>query len=127
MVFYDDGDTNWIDLDGREDEDENAEISHGGGEREDRARAIFESITMPECVLQIPSSSKPPQSSSLDIHAVADGFTWRPDERDSRRSTPAGRRKCPGLCVHFWLGNTASQTLRQWKRPQSLNMVPYSM
>ncbi|KAF7976738.1 hypothetical protein HWV62_5710 [Athelia sp. TMB] len=52
MVFYDDGDGNWVDMggDGDSDSDENPEISHGGGEREDRARAIFETITMPDHV-----------------------------------------------------------------------------
>ncbi|KAF7970980.1 hypothetical protein HWV62_22471 [Athelia sp. TMB] len=48
MVFYDDGDGNWVDMGGDGDEDEIPEISHGGGEREDRARAIFETITMPD-------------------------------------------------------------------------------
>lgn len=49
MVFYDEGGSEWVDM-GGDDELDEAEISHGGGEREDRAKAIFESITMPSYV-----------------------------------------------------------------------------
>lgn len=52
MMFYD-GDTSWVDMGGEDDDDDEGEmlISHGGGEREDRTQAIFETITMPSCVL----------------------------------------------------------------------------
>ncbi|KAF7964652.1 hypothetical protein HWV62_4415, partial [Athelia sp. TMB] len=54
MMFYDDSDSNWVDMGGDDDDgDDDVEISHGGGEREDRAKAIFESITMPSYIVSI--------------------------------------------------------------------------
>lgn len=50
MMFYDNGESEWVDLGGEDDAEDDAEISHGGGEREDRAQAIFESITMPSYI-----------------------------------------------------------------------------
>lgn len=57
MLFYDDGNPEWVNMGEEDDLDDEGEISHGGGEREDRAQAIFESITMPSYVL--PSFSPP--------------------------------------------------------------------
>ncbi|KZP02026.1 hypothetical protein FIBSPDRAFT_906231, partial [Athelia psychrophila] len=51
MLFYDDGNPEWVNMGEEDDLDDEGEISHGGGEREDRAQAIFESITMPSARL----------------------------------------------------------------------------